>query len=317
MDDFGALVFQAAIKGLAFDGAIFALLWTASTLVKYTDLLDIYWAFGFFSLSLVYISTFQAATNALTLSTPLVLMLCMVLLWGVRLSAFTLFRQFSRGWKEDARYAYLREKNGESFWWRSFYLLMIPQLMLHWITSFSLLVSIAAGFAITTPPANKLAISIFDMIGCSVWLCGFVIESVADWQMWSFKKEPKNKDKILFSGLWGVCRHPNYLGDIMIWCGFFFMSLNIILTPLTSLSPWMLALALLSPLAMTWMLTRYSGIKMAEEIILNHKPGYRAYQQRVPALLPSLDFKPRFKYQHLKKAISVAHTHPVKVNAAH
>ena len=48
------------------------------------------------------------------------------------------------------------------------------------------------------------------------FLFGFTLQFSSDLTKWLFKRDPRNKGKVLTSGLWGIVRHPNYVG-ITIW----------------------------------------------------------------------------------------------------
>lgn len=55
------------------------------------------------------------------------------------------------------------------------------------------------------------------MIGAMIVLVGFLLELFADIQMQTFRKARKSKDEIIRIGLWKHARHPNYLGEILVW----------------------------------------------------------------------------------------------------
>jgi len=65
-------------------------------------------------------------------------------------------------------------------------------------------------------PTSTLAV-----VGWLYWAFGFLLETTADIQKSIFRANPDNKDKFISSGVWLVCRHPNYLGEIILWCGLF------------------------------------------------------------------------------------------------
>jgi steroid 5-alpha reductase family enzyme len=56
-------------------------------------------------------------------------------------------------------------------------------------------------------------------VACGRWrLAG---ESLADWQLKQFVRDPENKGKICQAGLWNYSRHPNYFFEWLVWVGFF------------------------------------------------------------------------------------------------
>ena len=66
----------------------------------------------------------------------------------------------------------------------------------------------------------------FFYIGLALFITGFTVEVVADMQKSAFKAIPANKDKFITLGLWAKSRHPNYLGEIVLWTGIAVMSFS-------------------------------------------------------------------------------------------
>ena len=60
-----------------------------------------------------------------------------------------------------------------------------------------------------------------DYLGWSMWLVGFVMETLADYQKTQFRLNPANKDMFISTGVWSISRHPNYFGEILLWFGLF------------------------------------------------------------------------------------------------
>ncbi|KJL37119.1 3-oxo-5-alpha-steroid 4-dehydrogenase [Microbacterium ginsengisoli] len=120
-------------------------------------------------------------------------------------------------------------------------------------------------------------------VGIAVWLIGLVIEIVADAQKNAFKADAANRGRFISTGLWSRSRHPNYFGEIVLWVGVFLVA-----APVLSGWQWV---AVLSPLFVTLLLTRVSGIPLLEakaERKWGDDPAYRAYKSRTPVLLPRL-----------------------------
>jgi steroid 5-alpha reductase family enzyme len=84
-------------------------------------------------------------------------------------------------------------------------------------------------------------------------------------------------------GLWRYTRHPNYFGDFTVWWGLFLLSL--------ASSPAVLW-TLLSPLAMSFLLMKVSGVPMLERSIGKRRPGYAAYAERTSTFFPRPPRKP-------------------------
>lgn len=113
-------------------------------------------------------------------------------------------------------------------------------------------------------------------VGVALATAGAVVEATADRQ----KKRYMDRDRderpdVLDTGLWGWSRHPNYLGDSIVWDGVWLAS---------AASPGALA-TLPAPLAMSWFLVFATGAKRTEER-MEDRPAYQDYQRRVPFFFP-------------------------------
>ena len=108
------------------------------------------------------------------------------------------------------------------------------------------------------------------------WLTGFAFETVGDWQLSQFRADPANRGQIMDRGLWRYTRHPNYFGDACMWWGIFLISYG---------SPLQL-LTLVSPLLMTFILTRGTGQRMTERRMSGNRPGYAEYIRRTSGFVP-------------------------------
>ena len=103
---------------------------------------------------------------------------------------------------------------------------------------------------------NKVSMEFFGYLGLAVWILGFYIELVSDYQKMIFRSKKKNQEKFIKNGLWAWSRHPNYFGEVIIWVG-----ITIIAIPV--LTDWQY-ITLLSPVFVTILLTRISGIPILE-----------------------------------------------------
>ena len=115
----------------------------------------------------------------------------------------------------------------------------------------------------------------------AAWVSGFAIEVIADQQKKKFRRESKNKGKFIHTGLWAWSRHPNYFGEIILWIG-----VAVIALPVLSGWRWV---ALISPIFVTILLTRISGIPILErraETQWGGKDDYKTYAANTPMLLP-------------------------------
>lgn len=222
------------------------------------SIVDVMWGFGFILVALV---TYLFMSQGLPRQ---VLVTLMILVWGIRLGTHIFLRNKGKG--EDFRYKKWREDWGHNFVLRSFLQVYLLQgVLLLMISSPAVLVNTQSG-----PGLNLL-----DFLGFLVWLFGFSFETVADLQLQKFIKNPKNKGKILTSGLWRFSRHPNYFGEAVLWWGLFLIALSV---PLGFY-------AIISPLLITFLLLKVSGVALLEKKYGGNR-AYRAYQKRTSAFVP-------------------------------
>jgi steroid 5-alpha reductase family enzyme len=117
--------------------------------------------------------------------------------------------------------------------------------------------------------------TILDGIGLSVWLFGVLFESVGDWQLLTFMRNPANKGKLMTTGFWRYTRHPNYFGEVTLWWGVWLIVCAI---P----NGWM---TLVGPLTITFLILKVSGIPMLEAHYAG-RADFEAYKQRTSAFFP-------------------------------
>ncbi len=189
----------------------------------------------------------------------------MVAIWALRLGFFLSARIRRDGF--DRRFTGIKPN--------------APMFFMTW-TLQGLWVSLTAGCALAAIVAVESApVGRWLAVGGLVWLLGFALEVVADGQKRRFRAEPKNAERFIDQGLWRLCRHPNYLGEIMLWTG-------IAIASVPALAGWRYA-TLISPVFVWLLLTRISGIRMLEaraDRRWRDDPGYAAYKARTPALFP-------------------------------
>jgi len=218
--------------------------------------------------SLTYISVIiiavilSAATDARS-----ILLAALVVVWAIRLGSF-LFGRIKKAGKDDRfdeiKPSFIRFLN-------------VWTIQGLWVT----FTMAAALVAITT--TNRKELDWFTILGLLVWILGFAIEVTADAQKSRFNTNPDNKGKFIQTGLWSRSRHPNYFGEIVLWVGVAMIALPI-------LQGWQWV-ALISPVFVTLLLTRVSGIPLLEKKADKKWGGqadYEAYKKRTPVLIPKL-----------------------------
>jgi steroid 5-alpha reductase family enzyme len=194
-----------------------------------------------------------------------ILLLVLVVIWAGRLGTF-LFRRIHRAGKDvrfdEIKPSFIRFLNA----WT---------LQGLWVT-FTLAAALAA---ITT--MTRKAPGLFALIGFLVWVSGFAIEVAADIQKSRFRADPENRGKFIHTGLWAWSRHPNYLGEIVLWTG-----VAVIALPILRGWQW---ITLVSPVFVALLLTRISGVPMLEKRADEKWGGqedYETYKAHTPVLIP-------------------------------
>ncbi len=234
--------------------------WLLSLPTRNASLADVFWGLGFVLLAwLSFILTEGYPGRKLLLAG-------FTTVWGLRLSLYILRRNWGQG--EDRRYQAWRAKRGESFWWTSLFTVFLTQAVLLWVVS----LGVQLGQWSPTPPH----LTGWDLLGSLVWAVGLTFETVADWQLARFKADPANRGKVMNRGLWAYSRHPNYFGESLIWWGLFLITLA------TPLGWW----AIISPVVITFLLLKVSGVVLLEKDIAERRPEYQKYLETTSAFIP-------------------------------
>ena len=237
-----------------------SVLWLVSLRLKNASIADIFWGFGFV---LVCWLTFFRADGYVWRK----LLICLlVTIWGLRLSIHIAWRNCGR--PEDRRYRVWRSEHGKDFWWVSLFTVFGIQGVLLWLIS---LVT-QAGQLSRTPDRMVW----LDMLGLLLWMVGFYFEAVGDLQLSRFRSDPQNRGRVMQTGLWLYSRHPNYFGETLIWWGLFLITLS------TPKSLW----TIFSPMIITFLLLKVSGVTLLEKTMVDSRPEYRKYQNRTNAFFP-------------------------------
>lgn len=218
--------------------------------------------------------SFIAATGTAVYLTPTpdsraLLLATLIAIWAFRLGSFLFLRVRKDG--QDGRFDTIKPHFMK--------FLMTWTLQALWVIA-STAMALAA---ITTSPGKPLEALAF--IGLAMWVTGFLIESVADWQKRQFKRRPTqpndNQQPFISTGLWSWSRHPNYFGEILLWLG-----IACIAAPAISGWQWV---TLISPMFVIVLLTKISGIPMLEKRADDRwqdNEAYQRYKQRTPVLIP-------------------------------
>lgn len=187
----------------------------------------------------------------------------MIFTWSWRLGGFLFYR--IRKMNRDKRFDSFRQdpKGFLKFW--------LLQSVSIWI----LLLPVIAGMTSDrSPVVHQPAISLF--------LVGFILESVADWQKFRHKSE-YGASSFIRTGLYSIIRHPNYLGEIMVWVSVFWY-----VTPVLHGWTW---ISVFSPVWIALLLLFISGIPLIEKTNAEKYKGnanYQVYLKKTKRLIPFL-----------------------------
>ena len=187
----------------------------------------------------------------------------LISIWTIRLGSFLFMRIHKDG--EDKRFRTIKTSASQFF--------LTWTLSGMWVS----LCSICALTAIANP--FGVTLNLVTYIGIGLFLLGFGIEVIADQQKTAFRSILENKNAFITSGLWSKSRHPNYLGEIILWFAIAVISFS-------SLSGTQY-IALISPVFTYLLLVYVSGVRMLEDRA-NKKWGnlteYQDYKKNTPIL---------------------------------
>ncbi len=233
--------------------ALFLATWIASVARRDASLADRVWGLGFVVVAWVIALRSVAADWLVVL---------LVSIWGLRLAAHITVRNWGHG--EDRRYRAMRERNGSGWWWTSLFWVFGLQALL------CVIIALPLAVAIPNPHSGWLR-----TVGLVVWAIGFAFESIGDWQLVQFARDPANRDRVLDTGLWRYTRHPNYFGEVVLWWGLWLIAVGA--------GGWWTAIG---PVVITVLLLRVSGVTLLEADITGRRPGYAEYVRRTSAFVP-------------------------------
>ena len=213
-----------------------------SLVKKRNDIADVAWGMGF-----ILVTLLNFIFNPIS---KLLISLILVFIWGIRL-AYHIYQR-NKNKKEDYRYQQFKSK--------PYVKVFLTQGFFMWLISFPIINSIGN-------------LKLFNYFGILIWLIGFYFESTADKQLKDFINNPKNKGKIMQSGLWAYSRHPNYFGEVTMWWSIWLLNLN---------QNWW---TIIGPLTITFLILKVSGIPLLEARYNGNK-DFENYQKRVSAFIP-------------------------------
>mmetsp|Transcript_58461 Transcript_58461/g.92631 ORF Transcript_58461/g.92631 Transcript_58461/m.92631 type:complete len:302 (-) Transcript_58461:74-979(-) len=197
-----------------------------------------------------------------------------IFLWAVKLAGFLFYRALLT--HTDARLDELLSSNAGAFgfWFISF----------AWGWIVSLPHALAAGVSSSIRPPFRW----YDGLGIGIFAAGFLLETVADWQKWQFKKDPSSRGKFCDVGVWQLSQHPNWFGNFLLWSGICLLNAS----TLAAVGPLYVLPSLLSPLFLLALFYGQACGTISNTVELanakhGHDPAYQEYIKKVPVFMPS------------------------------
>jgi len=193
------------------------------------------------------------------------LLALLVTVWAVRLGSFLFLRIRKDG--SDGRFDEIKP--------------VFTRFLLTWTLQGLWVLLTMSGALVAITSSERVPLEFFAFAGLLVWLAGFSLEVTADAQKRRFREDPANAGRFISTGLWAWSRHPNYLGEILLWIGVFLIAVPV-------LSGWQWVI-IISPVFITLLLTRVSGIPLLEARAARrwgNDPEYQQYLATTPRLLP-------------------------------
>ena len=219
------------------------LAWLGFKKLKNAMLADVIWGLGITALSWFHVLSLNPISN-------IYFLLSLVSVWGLRLSLYLYWTRLHAK-IIDPRYQNL-EKNGQS-------------MLINYLFQGFLQNIIALPWLFISPKLTNLS-----LIGIGIFILGFSIECLADYQLHRFKQTQSKG--VCERGLWRYSRHPNYFGECLIWIGFACLSSNVF--------------AWLSPLSLYAIMRWLTGPMTEAQSLQSKGDLYRAYQAKVPMIFP-------------------------------
>ena len=191
------------------------------------------------------------------------LLVC-VTYWGIRLTANWAYT-FHGYDHQDWRYTMLREKSGALYPLVSLFGIMLFPTLVVYLCMLPALHYIQTG-----------GVNLFTLFGFALCLSAATLQLIADIQLHRFQKQAAHRGQIIRSGVWRHARHPNYLGEILMWWGVFAV--------LLSVRPdlWLLGVGALA----NTLMFLFISIPLAETRMAGYKAGFDRYVKETNRLLP-------------------------------
>jgi steroid 5-alpha reductase family enzyme len=256
-------VFHVLLNDFLLSGALFFVLWIVGIVVRDPSFIDSWWGLG---VAVLALATFLQAPEK-TSHTEILAALAAV--WGVRLGVYLFWRWRKYGF--DRRYRKITDDAHEKLHWGFTHTTLVRIFLPQFFLQFVLALPVTLGQLTAPSSFGPIAAA-----GAALAGFGILYEMIADLQLSHFKSLPANAGQIMDKGLWRYSRHPNYFGELCVWWGIYLVACESIPGALT----------IVSPIMLTFLLTRVSGMPATEPHMAETRPGYADYKARTSPLIP-------------------------------
>lgn len=233
------------------------IVYISGVIFKTASMYDPYWSIQtviIFSVLVIYYQNFNIGTLIAFIT---------ILIYSIRLTVNFLLGFHSLSYV-DWRYKMLKEKSGSLF--------QVVNLL--GICMFPTLVVYSASIPMFIY-AERGVFSWGMLIGVLIVLVGTGLELITDMQMKEFIKNRKDRSEVINIGLWKYSRHPNYLGEILIWFG---VALMVIIND-WSIWHWFMGAVI------NLLMFLFISIPMEENHMKEYKPDFEEYRRSTSPLL--------------------------------
>ena len=272
----GVFVFRALpdsqifVRVLAGDAIATVFVYLAGVLLKNASVYDPYWSLAPIAI-LTGVAIFLGSSGKT--EPGVILLLLAVWYWGIRLTA-NWAHTFKNLATQDWRYDGFKSKYPRVFQLVSFFgINMFPTMVVY--------LCVLPGIAFI----GNSACNALTAAGFALCLMAATLQLVADVQMHRFRRENAGKRQIIRDGLWKHSRHPNYLGEILMWWGVYVMMIS------SGWGMWYLGAGAL----VNTLMFLFVSIPLADRRNREERPGYDGYAAETNRLLPFKLNLPRLK----------------------
>lgn len=243
------------LRILIFDIIATVIIWIFSLVIHNSSTYDAYWSLTpmMIAMQLILLTDY--------LNVPIFIIFFALEVWGIRLT-INWIKNFDNLKWEDWRYTkYRKNLSPLLFHLANFFgIMLMPTLIVYaGLLSFITLATIQTSY--------------WSIIGAIIIFIGTSFELWADSTMHSFRA--KNTHTTCKEGLWKYSRHPNYLGEILIWVGLYVALI------LSDISYWYLGFGML----MIILMFLFISIPMMEKRQSSHRSDYKEYKKTTSMLL--------------------------------